>query len=78
MSMMGGCASLSETNYPRQSLETLEPTYRAIAPFVDPGFNRPMPFSNQGVYNQKAYLLGIPYGGQSQAPDAEYSNLVNF
>lgn len=77
MSMIGGCASLSESTYPRQSLEILEPTYRAIAPFVDPGFNQPMPFSNQEMYNKKADHPGIPYGGYSQAPDAEYGNRIN-
>lgn len=81
MSMIGGCVSLSESTYPRQSLEILEPTYRAIALLVDHGFNQPnqpMPFSNQEMYNQKADHPGIPYGGYSQAPDAGYGNRINF
>lgn len=53
MSMIGGCANLRESTYSRQSLESLEPTYRAINPFVDPGYNQPTPFNEQRMYNQK-------------------------
>lgn len=80
MSMISGCASLIESAYPKQSLEVLEPTYspKAIAPLVDSGYDQPTLFTEQEMYIQKAYHLGIPYGGQSQAPDVDYSDLVHL